>query len=56
MGYILRGRIKFITEKENFVLQEGDSYIFDSNKNHGADILEDSEVIDVFNPSREEYK
>lgn len=56
VGYILSGKLRFITENDDFVLQEGDSYIFDSNKKHGAIILEESEVIDVFNPSREDYK
>ena len=56
IGYIIKGKLKFITESDNFIVNEGDSYLFDSNEKHGAIILEDSEVIDVFNPSREDYK
>ncbi|GAI63798.1 unnamed protein product, partial [marine sediment metagenome] len=33
-----------------------DSYVFDSNEKHGAIILEDTDVIDVFSPAREDYK
>ncbi len=56
IGYVIKGRLKFITENGEFIAQEGDSYIFDSNEKHGAFILENTEVIDVFNPSREDYK
>jgi hypothetical protein len=31
-------------------------YVFNSNEKHGALILEDTEVIDVFNPSRDDYR
>jgi quercetin dioxygenase-like cupin family protein len=56
IGYIIKGKLKFITENHEFIAKEGDSYIFGSNEKHGAIILEDSEVIDVFNPAREDYK
>ena len=56
VGYIIKGKIRFITDKGDFTLLEGDSYIFQSNEKHGAIVLEDSEVIDVFNPSRDDYK
>lgn len=56
VGYILKGKIRFITDDGEFTLRKGDSYIFQSNEKHGAIILEDSEVIDVFNPSRVDYK
>jgi quercetin dioxygenase-like cupin family protein len=56
IGYVINGKLKFITENGEFIAKKGDSYIFDSNEKHGAIILEDSEVIDVFHPSREDYK
>jgi len=56
IGYVIKGRIKFITENGEFIAKKGDSYVFDSNEKHGAIILEYTEVIDVFNPSREDYK
>ncbi|MHA1933522.1 MAG: cupin domain-containing protein [Promethearchaeota archaeon] len=56
IGYILKGKLKFLTEHREFICKEGDSYVFDSNEKHGALILEDSEVIDVFSPAREDYK
>jgi hypothetical protein len=48
--------MRFFTENGNFIVQGGASYIFQSKEKHGAKILEDTELIDVFNPSRSEYK
>lgn len=56
VGYVIKGKLKFMTEDREFISKQGDSYIFDSNEKHGALILEDSEVIDVFSPAREDYK
>ena len=56
VGYVIKGKMKFITEYGDFIVKEGDSYIFKSNEKHGATIIEDTEVIDVFNPSRTDYK
>jgi quercetin dioxygenase-like cupin family protein len=56
VGYVIKGKLKFFTEKSKFIAKEGESYIFDSNEEHGAIVLEDSEVIDVFSPAREDYQ
>ncbi|MFX1376856.1 MAG: cupin domain-containing protein [Promethearchaeota archaeon] len=56
IGYVLKGKLKFLIEDGEFLANEGESYIFDSNEKHGAKILEDSEVIDVFHPARDDYK
>jgi quercetin dioxygenase-like cupin family protein len=57
IGYVISGKIKFVTEtRGDFIAKEGDSYVFNSYEKHGADILETSEVIEVFSPTREDYK
>jgi len=57
IGYVIKGKIKFHTENRgDFIAQKGDSYVFDSQEKHGATILKDAEVIEVFSPSREDYK
>ena len=56
VGYVIKGKIKFYTENSEFIANQGDAYIFDSFEKHAALIMEKSEVIDVFNPSREDYK
>jgi len=56
IGYLIKGKIKFFTETREFVAKEGDSYVFESNEKHGAKIIEQAKVIEVFSPTREEYK
>ena len=55
VGYVIKGKLRFYTETMEFEANEGDSYIFDSNEKHGAFILENSEVIDIFSPARNDY-
>ena len=55
MGYVISGSLKFSTDKGEFITKSGDSYYFIENERHGADVLEDTEVIDIFMPLREEY-
>ena len=56
IGYVIRGKLKFITETGDFIAAEGDSYVFDSYEKHGAMCLELAEVVEVFSPIRDEYK
>lgn len=57
IGYVVSGKIQFITEtRGDFLAQEGDSYVFNSREKHGARVLETAEVIEVFCPTRDEYK
>ncbi len=58
IGYVIKGKIKFLTEsgKNDFIASAGDSYVFNSKEKHGAKILESAEVIEVFSPTREDYK
>ena len=57
IGYVISGKLQFITEtRGNFIAKTGDSYVFDSWEKHGAKILENAEVIEVFYPTRDEYK
>ena len=55
IGYVISGKVRFFTEKGEFTVGPGDSYVFNGNEKHGADILEDSRVIEVFSPRRDEY-
>lgn len=54
-GIILKGRVKFSKADEEFVLSEGDSYLFESKVPHGLLALEDTELLECFSPAREEY-
>lgn len=55
-GYVLRGKIKFKREDgTSFVAEAGTGYAFASLQTHGAEVLEESEVIECFAPMRPEY-
>jgi len=57
IGYVISGKVQFISEtRESFIAEAGDSYVFDSWEKHGAEIIETAEVIEVFSPTREDYK
>jgi len=54
-GYLISGKLKFFSgEQEAFALP-GDSWTFVGDLMHGAEALEESVVIEVFSPAREEY-
>jgi len=56
IGYVIKGKIKFITENNDFLAIGGDSYVFESYEKHGAKLIEDTEIIEVFYPTRDDYK
>ncbi len=56
-GYVISGRIRFVTgEDSGFVAEAGSGYVFGSNELHGAEVLSDAEVIECFSPKRPEYE
>lgn len=58
IGYVVSGRAKFIAAKEEdaFEAGAGDAYVFDPDVKHGTIALEDTVYIEVFSPSRDEFK
>jgi quercetin dioxygenase-like cupin family protein len=58
IGFVISGRVRFIgaTEADAFEVGPGDSYVVDSNVQHGAEVLEDTVLVEIFSPSRDEYK
>lgn len=53
--YVIRGRLSFVRGNETFDVTTGDSCIVPGGVEHQAAAYEDSEVLDVFSPSREDY-
>jgi quercetin dioxygenase-like cupin family protein len=55
-GYVVRGRVRFLQKDGgSFEAPAHTSYVFDPWEEHGAEVLEDSEVIECFTPTRPEY-
>jgi quercetin dioxygenase-like cupin family protein len=56
IGYVIKGKLRFRRgESESFTAFAGCSYVFDGGEPHGADVLEEAEVIECFSPMRPEY-
>jgi quercetin dioxygenase-like cupin family protein len=53
--YIIRGHIHFTGENQTFEARGGDSFIVPGGIEHQATALEESEVLDIFTPFREDY-
>jgi quercetin dioxygenase-like cupin family protein len=53
--YVVRGHLKVTCQGKVFEIRSGDSFVVRGGVEHGASALEDSVVIDVFTPCREDY-
>ena len=54
-GLLLSGKLKFLVGDESYTAEPGDSWCIPHDVEHGAEALEDSLVIEVFSPVREDY-
>jgi len=54
-GYVISGQMIFTIGNERFEAEPGDSWNIPSNVEHDVEVLEDTVVIEVFSPAREDY-
>ncbi len=54
-GYMIAGRIEFVIDGHTHTAVSGDTWCIEGNVEHGATVIEDSEIIEVFSPVRIEY-
>jgi len=54
-GYLVSGRLKFIVGDESFEAGPGDSWCLPGDVAHAAEVLEDSVMVEVFSPLRQDY-
>lgn len=54
-GYLIEGKMEFIIDGERYVAEPGDSWNIGGNIEHSAIALEDSVVLEVFAPLRDDY-
>jgi quercetin dioxygenase-like cupin family protein len=53
---VLTGRLKFLLgDGSEHVVGAGETIVLPPNVPHAAEVLEDSEVLDVFSPPREDW-
>jgi len=55
MVYVVRGKLTFEHPGGRFEVASGESFIVPGDVQHRASALEDSEVLDIFTPLREDY-
>ena len=53
--YVIRGHLQFRSGDQVFDARSGDSFLLPGGREHQASALEESEVLDVFTPYREDY-
>ena len=54
-GYLVRGRVRFFGDEGEAIVEPGCSWSFKGGVVHGAEALEDTLLVEVFSPLREEY-
>ena len=54
-GYVISGRMIFTIGGESYEAEPGDSWNIPGDVEHDVDVLEDTVVIEVFSPAREDY-
>lgn len=54
-GYLISGCLRFFSGETETVAHPGDSWNLPGGLPHGAEALEDTVVIEVFSPAREDY-
>ena len=56
VSFVQEGKMLFIIEDEEFILEAGMAITVAPNLKHRASAITDCKLIDVFNPVREDYK
>jgi quercetin dioxygenase-like cupin family protein len=54
-GYLIAGSLRFFGDEGEVIVTPGDCWSFASGVRHGAEALEDSVVVEVFSPPRDDY-
>lgn len=56
VGYIIQGRYELTIGGQTQLLTPGDSYAVPSNVLHGGRIVTDTILVEIFYPTREEFR
>lgn len=55
IGYIISGKLEYTEEGKRVVLKTGDTYYVAPNVVHGVVALEETMLLDIFTPEREDF-
>lgn len=56
VAHVLKGKFQLIVDGESRILEPGIIALIPSNVPHGGKAITDCELLDVFQPEREDYK
>jgi quercetin dioxygenase-like cupin family protein len=54
-GYLVSGHMDFLVDGSHYIANPGDSWNIPADVEHGASAVEESLVVEVFSPVREDY-
>jgi quercetin dioxygenase-like cupin family protein len=54
-GYLLKGRLRLTIGAAAYDVLANDSWSIENNVEHSAEIVEDSEALEIFSPARPDY-
>jgi quercetin dioxygenase-like cupin family protein len=55
ISYIIKGKFEFEMDGKKHILRAGDSYYVNPGIVHGIKAIDDSVILDVFTPQREDF-
>lgn len=56
VSYCLKGKLEFEVNGEKHIIEGGDSIFMPKDSLHGCVALEDTVLLDIFTPQREDFK
>ena len=54
-GYLVSGKIELVMEDKTLEAEPGDSWSIPGDVPHSVNVIEDSVIVEVFSPVRDEY-
>jgi len=52
---VLRGKLKFTIHDQTYIIDAGNAILIPSKIVHSCEVIEDSEVLEIFSPIRQEW-
>jgi quercetin dioxygenase-like cupin family protein len=54
-GYLISGSLRFFSGDRESIVSTGDSWVFAGGEMHGAEALEDTVIVEMFSPVRDDF-